>query len=356
MCQFSHFSSLPGCGAAGTFTLLRPLDAFPSPDFPRRAGEQSPVHLWFSPLSPALDRTLLRRNLWITHTVFRLPAGPLSFPASHIPFFPPGIPCRDSLPPAHRLLSVLEEEADPASLWEFFSDTPEAVLFLTWLYSDLGAVHSLASLRSYGLRTQVWRGRLGQRCRVHCRLVPLRCPPVPEAGGRAGISPACLKREWKRQIDAGSPPEYILYIQRLPGKNGCAFPDPSPENADFWEESRCPLEAVGCLRLDVPLPGPPHPPFLPCPCGADGLEPEGPSAPASVSLAGSFYRSLSSRQRDRLAASLAAQLRPLPQPVRRKILRILRLADAGYSAQVRLKLSAPEPAAPTSAFYALSEA
>ncbi len=73
------------------------------------------------------------------------------------------------------------------------------------------------------------------------------------------------------------------------------------------------------------------------------------------SLAGNFYRALSSRQRDRLASTLAAQLRFLP-PVQRDLLRTPRLADAGYSAQMRLKLSAEVSTAPTSPFYALSEA
>jgi catalase len=62
---------------------------------------------------------------------------------------------------------------DPEIFWSFIARAPEAMHFITWLYSDVGTVKSFRHIRGFGINTYVWKNAQGIRRYVKYHWIPL---------------------------------------------------------------------------------------------------------------------------------------------------------------------------------------
>lgn len=242
-----------GYGAFGYFQATRSMKEYTKLWFLQSPGQQVPVMARYSLAAGNKGTPDTSRNVRAMSIKFYTQEGIFDLLCNHIPV----LFVRDGLrfPEAFTSLapSPVNNLIDPERFWRFVARAPEAMHFVTWLYSDLGTVRSLRHIRFYGVNTYVWRNAEGVRRYVKYHWIPVAGEwniDRQEAVRLAGINPDIAGQDVYDTISAGHPVQYELRVQLMdPGDEyGLAF-DPL-DCTKVWDERRYPLIPVGRLTLN----------------------------------------------------------------------------------------------------------
>ncbi|MCI8623681.1 MAG: catalase [Provencibacterium sp.] len=242
-----------GFGALGYFLTERSMQEFTTLSFLQTVGRRTPVAARFSLAAGGPGTPDTSRNIRGFSTKFYAEDGNFDLLCNHIPVFL----VRDAIrfPEAIAALRPSPESglSSPERFWSFAAQAPEALHFITWLYSDYGTMKSLRHLPASSVNAYVWRDAQGRR-----RYVKYHWQPVEgaawlsrqEAVRLAGENPDIAGQELYETIAAGNPAEYRLSVQILDPAAASQLPYHPLDCTKLWDEERFPLLPVGRLVLD----------------------------------------------------------------------------------------------------------
>jgi catalase len=242
-----------GFGALGHFQTTHAMTEYTKLSFVQSPGTTVPVAARFSLAVSVRGTPDTARNVRALSTKFHTGEGVFDLLCNHIPVFlvRDGIRFPEAI---HAFLpSPVDNLPDPNRLWRFVARAPEAMHFIVWLYSGLGTVKSLRTIRTYGVNTYVWRNAAGVRRYVKYHWLPLAGEQHidrQEATRLAGENPDIAGQDLHDTLAAGKTVEYELRVQLLAPEEAGALPFDPLDVTKVWDEDRHPLLPVGRLILD----------------------------------------------------------------------------------------------------------
>jgi catalase len=242
-----------GFGAFGLFQTFNSMREFTTLPFLQSPGQQVPVMVRFSLAVSNKGTPDTSRNVRGFSTKFYAREGVFDLLCNHIPV----LFVRDGLRFPEAITSLMPSPVnnlpDPEQLWAFVSRAPEAMHFVTWLYSDVGTVKSFRHIQGHSVNTYVWRNAMGAR-----RYVKYHWQPVDgeetitreEAAMLAGADPDIAGRDLFDTIASGQNVQYNLYVQLMDPKDESTLPYDPLDCTKVWDERQYPMIPVGRLTLN----------------------------------------------------------------------------------------------------------
>ena len=241
-----------GWGAFGRFECCQPMGEHTMLPFLQAAGQQTPTACRFSLAVSNRGTPDASRNVRGFSTKFYTDAGVFDLLCNHLPVF--AVQDAIRFPETIQALqpSPVNDLIDPSRFWDFVARAPEAVHFVTWLYSDIGTLKSLRHLRAYGVNTYVWRNAKGARRYVKYHWIPMAGTQFITAQESAALAgdPDVAGRDLYEAIRRGECPEYELRVQLMDPCDAGDLPFDPLDDTKVWDEARWPLLPVGKLRLE----------------------------------------------------------------------------------------------------------
>ena len=241
-----------GYGAFGYFKTLNSMSAYTKACFLQRPGQ---IVETFSRFSLAVSERATPdtlRNVRGFSTKFYTGEGNFDLLCNHLPIFL----VRDGMkfPKSIHSLepSPVNNLSSPVSFWKFVSENPEAMNFVTWLYTDLGTIDNLRCIRTYGVNTYVWVNREGKRTYVKYHWIPLagqRTIDRQTAVRLAGENPDIAGEDLYKTLESGKTVEYNLCVQLMDPCKAKDMPFDVLDDTKVWDENEFPLQLVGRLVL-----------------------------------------------------------------------------------------------------------
>ena len=242
-----------GFGAAGIFRAYRSMEQYTKLCFLQKEGCVTPVRARFSLAVSNPGTPDTSRNVRGFSTKFYTEKGIFDLLCNHIPVFL----VRDAIrfPEAIQAFLPCPENnlIDPNRFWEFIARAPEAIHFVTWLYSDVGTLKSLPHMRASSVNTYVWKNAAGERRYVKYHWLPMAGEEYidkAEAMRLAGLDPDYAGRGLYDTIAKGNPVEYELNVQLMDPCDEFDLPYDPLDDTKIWCENQYPLIPVGKLCLN----------------------------------------------------------------------------------------------------------
>ena len=251
-----------GYGALGCFKPYQCMAPYTKAAFLQDPSIETPVFVRFSLAVSNRGTPDSARNVHGFATKFYTKEGNFDIVGNQIPVFF----IRDAIrfPEVIAALkpSPKNNLADPEAIWDFIARTPEALHMVTWLYSDVGTLDSVRTMRGYGINTFVWVNKEGERRYVKYHWIPLageRCIDSREAQRLACENPDVAAKDLYHTIAGGGKVEYELRVQLMEPCDAEKLPYDPLDDTKVWSECDYPLMPVGRM-----VPGPqsrrlPHP-------------------------------------------------------------------------------------------------
>lgn len=241
-----------GWGAFGQFILTHSMSEYTRACFLQTPGTPVSTFSRFSLAVSTHGTPDTSRNVRGFTTRFFTEEGPFDLLTNHIPVFL----IRDSIkfPAAIHALSPspVNNLLNPESFWSFVTENPEALLFATMLYSDLGTVDNLRMIRTYGVNTYTWINAKGERHFVKYHLIPAAGERVIDSGTArklAGENPDIAGEDLYHTLAFGGKVEYGLFVQIMKPCDMMSQPYDPLDDTKMWDEEQFPLHPVGRLYL-----------------------------------------------------------------------------------------------------------
>ena len=242
-----------GFGAFGYFQTVHPMSEYTKLRFLQSPGQQVPVLVRFSLGGGTKGTPDTSRNIRGFATKFYTPDGIFDLLCNQIPV----LMVRDGIrfPEAFTSLSPspVNNLTDPERFWKFVARAPEAIHFVTYLYSDVGTAKSFRHISGHSVNTYVWRNAAGVRRYVKYHWLPAAGEEYidrQEATVLAGINPDVAGRDLYDTIAAGKPVQYELWVQLMDPRDENALPYDPLDCTKVWDERMFPLIPVGMLTLN----------------------------------------------------------------------------------------------------------
>lgn len=242
-----------GFGAFGYFETTESMSKYTEAPFLQKRGQKTPVATRFSLAVSNKGTPDTSRNVRGFSTKFYTEDGIFDLLCNHIPVFL----VRDAMrfPEAIKSLSPspVNNLIEPDIFWGFIATAPEAINFITWLYSDVGTLKSVRHMRSYGVNTYIWKNNEGKRHYIKYHLIPVAGEQYissQEAVLLAGQNPDISAQDLYDTIAKGTPVEYELKVQIMDPEDENILPFDPLDDTKIWNESRYPLMGVGKLVLN----------------------------------------------------------------------------------------------------------
>lgn len=242
-----------GFGAFGHFKTTNSMKEFTKLCFLQNPGQTVPAMVRFSLAVSNKGTPDTSRNVRGFSTKFYTEDGVFDIMCNHVPvlFVRDGIRFPEAI--AALSPSPVNNLVDPDQLWRFIACAPEAIHFITWLYSDVGTIKSFRHIRGFGINTYVWKNAQGMRRYVKYHWIPLagaHCIDRHEAAKLAQINPDIAGLDLFSTIAAGKPVEYELRVQMMDPKDEERLSFDPLDCTKVWDEQAYPLTPVGRLTLD----------------------------------------------------------------------------------------------------------
>ncbi len=242
-----------GFGAFGYFKTMHSMREHTMLNFLQNPGAQVPVMVRFSLAVGNKGTPDTSRNVRGFSTKFYTEDGVFDLMCNHIPvlFVRDGIRFPEAI--AAFSPSPVNNLTDPEQLWSFIARAPEAMHFITWLYSDVGTIKSLRHIRGFGVNTYVWRNARGVCRYVKYHWIPLagaQCIDRREAARLAQMNPDIAGLDLFNTIAAGKPVQYELKVQLMDPQDESSLTYDPLDCTKVWDERQYPLIPVGLLTLD----------------------------------------------------------------------------------------------------------
>jgi catalase len=242
-----------GFGAFGTFQTTNSMRQYTKLSFLQTPGQQVATMVRFSLAGGNKGTPDTVRGVKGFATKFYTPEGVFDLVFNHIPvlFVRDGV----RFPQAFTSFfpSPVNNLIDPQRFWRFVASAPEAMHFVTWLYSDAGTVKSFRHISGHSVNTYVWRNAEGVRRYVKYHWLPIAGEETitqQEATALAGINPDFAGQELYDTIAAGSPVQYELRVQLMDPGDESRLPYDPLDCTKVWDERQYPLMPVGVLTLN----------------------------------------------------------------------------------------------------------
>ncbi len=242
-----------GFGAFGSFQTTNSMSEYTALPFLQSPGQQVPVMVRFSFAVSTKGTPDTARNVRGFSTKFYAREGVFDLLCNHIPVlfvrdgirFPEAI---TSLAP-----SPVSNLIDPNRFWEFVARAPEAIHFITWLYSDVGTVKSFRHINGHSVNTYVWKNADGVRRYVKYHWAPLAGEETidrEEATRLAGLNPDIAGQDLYDAIASGHPVQYELRVQLMDPQDEASLPYDPLDCTKVWDEQQYPMIPVGRMTLN----------------------------------------------------------------------------------------------------------
>ncbi len=242
-----------GFGAFGTFQTTNSMRQYTKLSFLQTPGQQVPVMTRFSLAGGNKGTPDTARGVKGFATKFYTPQGVFDLVFNHLPvlFVRDGI----RFPQAFTSFfpSPVNNLIDPQRFWRFVASAPEAMHFVTWLYSDVGTIKSFRHIPGHSVNTFVWRNAQGVRCYVKYHWFPLAGEETitqQEATTLAGLNPDFAGQDLYDTIAAGRPVQYELRVQLMDPDDESRLPYDPLDCTKIWDERQYPLMPVGVMTLN----------------------------------------------------------------------------------------------------------
>jgi len=242
-----------GFGAFGTFQTTNSMKQYTKLSFLQTQGQQVSVMVRFSLAAGNKGTPDTSRNVRGFSTKFYTPDGIFDLLCNHLPV----LLVRDGIrfPEAFTSLapSPVNNLIDPQRFWDFVANAPEAMHFVTWLYSDAGTVKSLRHIPGHSVNTFVWRNAEGVRLYVKYHWLPVAGEETitqQEATTLAGINPDIAGQDLYDTIAAGSSVQYELRVQLMDPNDESRLTYDPLDCTKVWDERQYPFLPVGVLTLN----------------------------------------------------------------------------------------------------------
>lgn len=242
-----------GYGAFGYFTPFQSMEEFTEACFLQKPGKKVPVAVRFSLAVSQKGTPDTSRNVRGFSVKFYTDDGVFDLLCNHIPVFL----VRDAIdfPDAIASLSPSPKNnlKSPERFWRYVMKKPEAMHFITWLYSDVGTADSLRHIAGHSVNTYIWKNKEGRRRYVKYHWIPLageQYITAEEAEALAGSDPDVAGEELWHTLDQGRKVEYDLCVQLMNPEDAKKLPYDPLDDTKVWSEQEYPLLQVGRLTLD----------------------------------------------------------------------------------------------------------
>lgn len=246
-----------GAGAFGFFAPYKSFAPLTKASFLQDPDKATPVFVRFSVAGESLGGADTVRDIRGFAVKFYTDEGNFDLICNHVPVFP----LRDPLQFADFVHAI---KPDPVAnvrggpiaasrFWDFMSLRPEAMNFLMYLFSDIGAVKSYRTIQGFSINTYKWINLCGEEVYVRYYWEP--CAGVEfidskTAAQLAGTDPDAARRDLFDTIAAGQAVEFELRVQtikvELEGEQPFDILDPTL----IWPEHLFPLLPVGRMVLN----------------------------------------------------------------------------------------------------------
>lgn len=242
-----------GYGAFGHFETTHSMQEFTKLCFLQSPGYKVPALTRFSFAVGNKGTPDTSRNVRGFSTKFYTEEGTFDLMCNHIPvlFVRDGIRFPEAI--AAFSPSPVNNLTEPERLWRFIARAPEAMHFITWLYSDVGTVKSFRHIRGFGVNTYVWKNARGERRYVKYHWIPLagaQCIDRHEAAELAQENADIAGLDLFQTIAAGKPAQYEMRVQLMDPRDEDRLPYDPLDCTKIWDEQQYPLVPVGRLTLD----------------------------------------------------------------------------------------------------------
>ncbi len=242
-----------GFGAFGYFRTIHSMSEYTRLCFVQSPGQQVPVAVRFSfavSNQGTPDTTRTARGF---STKFYTGSGVFDLLCNHLPvlFVRDGMRFPDAINAFSP--SPVNNLADPNRLWGFIANAPEAIHFITRVFSDLGTLKSFRHMPGFSVNTYVWVNAEGVRRFVKYHWVPLAGEQYitrQEATMLAGTDPNVAGRDLYNTIAAGKTVEYDLYVQLMDPADTARLPFDPLDDTKVWDERQYPFIPVGRMVLN----------------------------------------------------------------------------------------------------------
>jgi len=139
------------------------------------------------------------------------------------------------------------------NLWSFVARAPEAMHFITRVFSDEGTLKSFRHMPGFSVNTYVWKNSEGVRRYVKYHWVPLAGEQYidsQEATMLAGTNPNVAGQDLYDTLACGKTVQYELRVQLMDPNDECSLPFDPLDDTKIWDECKYPWIPVGRMVLN----------------------------------------------------------------------------------------------------------
>lgn len=242
-----------GYGAFGYFQTINSMTNYTKLSFLQTPGHQVPVAVRFSFATGNQGIPDTTRTARGFSTKFYAEEGIFDLLCNHLPvlFVRDGMRFPDAI--AAFSPSPVNNLMYPEMLWSFVTRAPEAIHFITRVFSDAGTLKSFIHMPGYSVNTFVWKNSEGVRRYVKYKWVPLAGQQYidrQEATMLAGENPNIAGQELYYTIKSGTAVQYELWVQLMDPDDESKLPFDPLDPTKVWDEQQYPLMLVGRLVLN----------------------------------------------------------------------------------------------------------
>jgi len=239
-----------GSGAHGTFTLTKDLSEHTVADFLRGAGKETDVFVRFSTVGGGQDSSDYARDPRGFAVKFYTDAGNFDLVGNNTPVFFLRDPSKFPDFVHSQKKNPRTNTPDPAAVYEYLANHPQALHQLTILMSDRGIPASYRHMNGYGSHTFSFWNEAGKRVWVKFHLKTDQGIRTLRADEAASLPPHGAQRDLVEAIDAGDFPSWTVKIQIMTEDEAKTCRYNPFDLTKVWPHADVPLVTVGKLVLN----------------------------------------------------------------------------------------------------------
>ena len=242
-----------GWGAMGTFTVTRDITKYTRAKLFSEVGKKTPVLSRFSTVAGELGAADTERDVRGFAVKFYTEEGNWDMVGNNTPVFfvRDGYKFPDFIRTQKRHPKTNLRSAE--AMWDFWSQTPEALHQITILMSDRGIPKSPMHMNGYGSHTFSFWNNEGERYWVKFHFKTQQGHEFytnQEASHIIGQTREKYQEELYGAIEEGNFPKWTLYVQIMPGADAEKTPYNPFDVTKVWPHADYPLIEVGEMELN----------------------------------------------------------------------------------------------------------
>ena len=242
-----------GCGAYGEFVLDKSLKDLTIAKFLQTPWQRTPVFVRFSTFVLPSGSSEVVRDIRGMNIKFYTEEGNYDLLNIHIPVF--YVKDAMKLPDLIHALkpSPVTNLIVPERTWTYFSNVPETVNAITYLYGKYGIPANYINMDGYSVCAYRWINQNGDVNYVKYHFVPqggAKFLTKSEARKIQSNTSASATNNLYTQIYNKNYPKWDVYIQTLPENELDKFPFHPFDSTKEWREDVLPYQKIGTLTLN----------------------------------------------------------------------------------------------------------